>query len=91
MDKCRQSRDWSEQAQCNLRRAICARCWRRRNIPDREVLNLKRASHMFQPIADIDLLQNLSRAVPSPTRFLSLKIFDLIIIIAFIYVWAVAL
>ena len=78
MDKSRQSRNWSVRTQCNLRRAICARCWRIRNTQNREVLNFKWAGHLFKPIAGIEKIRLLPRAVPCPWRFLSLKLFDLI-------------
>ena len=54
MDQCRQSLGWSERTQCNLRRPIRARRWRIRNIQNREVLNFKRASQLFQPIAGVN-------------------------------------
>ena len=78
MDKCRKSREWSVWTQCNLRWAVCARCWRRGNIQNWEVLNFKWAGHLFQPIAGIEHLRLLPRAVPCLRRFLCLKVLGLI-------------
>ena len=56
MDQCRKSRDWSKYAQCNLRRAVCARCWRRQQKENWEVLSFKRSNDLFKTIAGTEPL-----------------------------------